>query len=115
MSHLPQLAIVPAAARRIILLAAASAQPTPASAPLITQPLLRATPTGTMFQLVGGTAAAVLIFGIPGALLLKAATEEGGEGQGSGRRALLLAAGLALELITVNSWGVTLYNLMGQR
>lgn len=68
-----------------------------------------------MFQLVGGTAAAVLIFGIPGALLLKAATEGGGEGQGSARRTLLLAAGLALELITVTSWGVTLYNLMGQR
>lgn len=67
-----------------------------------------------MFQLVGGTAAAVLIFGIPGALLLKAATESGGEGQGGGRRALLLAAGIALELITLTSWGVTLYNLMGQ-
>lgn len=70
--------------------------------------------TGTMFQLVGGTAAAVLIFGIPGALLLKAATESGSEGRGGGRRALLLAAGIALELITLTSWGVTLYDLMGQ-
>ncbi|PRW39208.1 transcriptional regulator [Chlorella sorokiniana] len=75
---------------------------------------LSVTDLGTMFQLVGGTAAAVLIFGIPGALLLKAATEGGSEGQGGGRRALLLAAGIALELITVTSWGVTLYNLTAQ-
>ena len=70
-----------------------------------------------MFQLVGGTAAAVLIFGIPGALLLKAAAEGGtggGSEAGGGRRALLLAAGVALELITLTSWGATLYNLTSQ-
>lgn len=68
-----------------------------------------------MFQLVGGTAAAVLIFGIPGALLLKAAAEANSGGEaGGGRRALLLAAGVALELITLTSWGATLYSLSSQ-
>lgn len=110
---------------------------------------------GAMFQLIGGTAAAVLIFGIPGALLLKssydqhtvaAANSPGhslqqgvgtpGAGSTSLQEPLLQPecqpdsaaqqqqqawrwwgcrkfwAGAALEVVTVASWGVTLYNLL---
>lgn len=74
---------------------------------------------GTMFQLVGGTAAAVLIFGIPGALLLKAASSPpptaAAAAEPGWRRRGLWAAGAALEALTVASWAVTLYNLAGQQ
>lgn len=89
---------------------AALSQPQSAPDPYLPSPLAPMH-AGLMFQLVGGTAAAVLIFGIPGALLLRQAadTPEGGVG-----RAALWAGGGALELLTLASWGATLYNLSGR-
>ena len=64
---------------------------------------------GTLFQLAGGTAAAALIFGIPGALLLR---EAAGAPPG-GARTGLAAAGAALAGLTLASWAATLTTLPG--
>lgn len=65
---------------------------------------------------MGGTAAAVLIFGIPGALLLREAAARGADGGGGrGGAGGLWAAGVALELLTLASWAATLSMLQPGR
>lgn len=64
--------------------------------------------------------AAVLIFGIPAALLLKAAAEQQlppgvGEAEGAAQRGGLWAAGTALGVLTVASWAATLTSLAGRQ
>lgn len=73
------------------------------------------TDLGALFQLIGGTAAAALMFGVPGALLLQAALERPAlEQHQQWSRLGVFAAGAALEVLTLASWGATLYNMYGR-